>query len=315
LKRKPNPVVFDEYQSRINRVCDHIDKRLGARFTLSELARVACFSKYHFHRVFTAVSGETLFDYIQRRRVEKAAYLLWVNPRTPITDIALACGFADSSALARAFRRRFRTTASHWRARILRNLGQSNSNRRQDRRAGSADNPPVEAWRCRPAPAFRGVRVTVTPQPEMTVAYVRRVGPFQGDAALFARMFKQLTAWAGPRDLLRPGETRALIMTHDTPGITGERRLRVSACLTVPAGTATGGPVGRMLIPGGKYARARFHLRTSEYGRAWTWMFGTWLPSSGYQADDRPCFEMYALPARKRRGRTTVDICVAVKPL
>lgn len=282
---------------------------------MAELARVACFSKYHFHRIFGAVTGETLFEYIQRRRVEKAAYLLWVNPRTPITDIALACGFSDSAALARAFRRRFRTTASLWRARILRNLGQSNSNRRQDRRARSGNNPPVEAWRCPPAPAFRGARVTVATQPEMTVVYVRRTGPFQGDAAMFEGMFRRLAAWAGPRDLIRPGETRGLILAHDAMGITEERRLRVSTCLTVPPGTPSSGPVGRMVIPGGKYARARFHLRDNEYGRAWNWMFGTWLPSSGFQADDRPCFEMYAVPARKRRGRTTVDICVAVRPL
>ncbi len=315
MKHFKETQATEEYRSRVNRVTDHIDLNLGAGFTLEGLSRVACFSKYHFHRIFLAVTGETVFQYIQRRRIEKAARLLRTNPHDSITAIAQDCGFADSAAFARSFRQRFGTTASRWRSSPDRNLSMANSNQRQASGSGAVDNRSTEARIQRLARRFRRVCVTVGRQSETTVAYLRHVGPFKGDAALFAGLFERLFKWAAARDLLRPEETQALIVVHDSLGITDERRLRVSVCITVPPNTATGGAVGKMTIPAGKYARARFALRADEYEDAWMWTFGTWLPGSGYQPDDRPCFELYGVPAELRGGRTVVDICFPVKPL
>lgn len=315
MRPSKNPAVIEEYLSRVNRVTEYIDLRLEKRLTLRELARVACFSKYHFHRIFLAVSGETLFGYIRRRRVEKAAYLLCVSPRTTITDIALACGFADSPAASRAFLRRFGVTPSQWRAGEASDPRRENSNQGQDPARVAGYDSHLKA-RARRLPArFRNVRVTVGPWPETTVAYVRQVGPFEGDEALFKEMFRRLRSWAEPRGLLRPGETRTFILSHDSPGITEAPKLRVSLGINIPPGTAIGGLVGRLTIPRGRYARARFALRKDEYADAWDWMFGRWLPASGYQAEDGPCFELYSVPERRRKGRTVVDICVPVKPL
>jgi AraC family transcriptional regulator len=55
---------------------------------VSELAHVACFSEFHFHRVFGAVSGETLNNFKSRLRIEKAARLLRYSDQS-LTDIAL----------------------------------------------------------------------------------------------------------------------------------------------------------------------------------------------------------------------------------
>jgi AraC-like DNA-binding protein len=81
-----------EYISRINRVIDYIQNNLHKSLSLNELARVACFSIFHFHRIFSAIIGETLNDFIQRLRVEKAASLLLSNPKKSITEIAFDCG-------------------------------------------------------------------------------------------------------------------------------------------------------------------------------------------------------------------------------
>jgi AraC family transcriptional regulator len=315
MKRGNNTLFSDEYRSRINRVIDHIDQALQTKLSLEGLSRVACFSKYHFHRIFHTITGETLFEYIQRRRIEKAAHLLRANPGTPITDIAHDCGFCDSAAFARSFRQRFGITASRWRSCSKSNLVMANSNQRQDIGSQARHNRPIAVRMRKLATRFKRVRVTVEKQPDLTVAYLRHVGPFQGDVALFAHLFRRLFTWAEARDLVRPWETRALIVVHDSPGITDERKLRVSVCITVPPHTTTDAAVGKMIIEGGKYARARFALRPQEYADAWTWMFGTWLPASGYQPDDRPCFEMYPVPAQHRGGRSVVEICVPVKPI
>ncbi len=55
---------------------------------MSTLARVANFSMYHFHRMFTAMTGESLNRFIQRLRVEKAATLLVNSPKMSVTEIA-----------------------------------------------------------------------------------------------------------------------------------------------------------------------------------------------------------------------------------
>jgi AraC family transcriptional regulator len=92
-----------EYAARFNRVLDYIQAHLPEAMDLETLASVACFSPYHFHRLFHGWMGETLHDFIFRLRVERAATQLVYNPGKSITEIALDCGFSSSSTFARAF--------------------------------------------------------------------------------------------------------------------------------------------------------------------------------------------------------------------
>jgi AraC family transcriptional regulator len=57
-----------------------IRDHLADELTLADLARVAAFSPFHFHRMFTAITGETLFGFIQRVRIERAAGALASHP-------------------------------------------------------------------------------------------------------------------------------------------------------------------------------------------------------------------------------------------
>ena len=72
-----------EYVDRMHRVLEHIDRELDQPLELETLARVANFSPFHFHRLFTAWMGETLGDYMRRRRLELAAQRLVAQPRLP----------------------------------------------------------------------------------------------------------------------------------------------------------------------------------------------------------------------------------------
>ena len=60
--------------------------------------------------------GETLGDYLRRRRVEVAAMRLAAQPRTTVLNIALSVGFGSAEAFARAFRSRFGCSPTAWRA-------------------------------------------------------------------------------------------------------------------------------------------------------------------------------------------------------
>src|SRR6516165_4758864 len=103
-----------EYAQRINRVIDYLRANLDRQVKLQELAKVACFSEFHFHRIFGAVSGETLNDFTNRLRLEKAARLLRYSDKS-LTDIALDCGFSSSATFSRAFRSGYDTSPSQFR--------------------------------------------------------------------------------------------------------------------------------------------------------------------------------------------------------
>lgn len=320
----------EEYISRINRVLDYIEKHLDENMSLDDLARVAHFSRFHFHRVFHAMVGETLHQFIQRLRLEKAASSLILHPKKSVTEVALDSGFSSSAAFARAFKDFFQMSASDWRAgghlhdrkirQTDRNMGRSLSNTGKDFDVSSAYIDPVTQnfkWRITMAAEKPlNVEVEVKDLPEMHVAYVRHVGPYKGDSQLFEGLFGRLMQWAGPRGLMRPPETQTISVYHDDPNVTEEAKLRVSACITVPKDTPVDGEIGKMTLRGGKYAVGHFELSTDQYTEAWNAIFQGWLPQSGYEPDDSPCFELYLNdPSQHPEHKCVVDICVPVRPM
>jgi AraC family transcriptional regulator len=277
-----NRYLREEYTGCINRVQDYIEKNIQNDFTLEELAEVAHFSKYHFHRIFHSMAGETLFQFIQRLRVEKAAVQLLNNPKKTITEIAMTCGFSSSAAFARVFKDNFGVSAGAWR-RMEGRTPEIVTRVEQQREVGGT----VERGKVKP------VTVEIEEAPELSVVYIRYSGPFQGDTELFSNLYRRLFTWAGARSLYVPGENRVFCVIHDNPSITDDSRLRVSCCLTVPKETVPEGEIGSMTLSAGTYAKAEFLIGDHDYGWAWASLFGDWLPASGYQPDDRPAFEEY----------------------
>ena len=95
-----------EYIKRIDRVIDHLRANLDQPFKLEELARIACFSDFHFHRIFGAMMGETLNSFTNRLRLEKAAELLR-SGRYNVTEAALEVGYNSLSHFSQAFHQKF----------------------------------------------------------------------------------------------------------------------------------------------------------------------------------------------------------------
>ncbi|UCD70592.1 MAG: AraC family transcriptional regulator [Syntrophobacterales bacterium] len=318
----------NEYISRINRVIDYIEKNIDKDLSLKTIADVAYFSQFHFHRIFRAMVGETVNQFIQRVRVEKAASLLISNPKKSITEIAFDCGFSGSSAFARAFRETFHMSASEWRSEGHlqdRKIRETNSKESQTvgkiRKDFDVSSYYIDGeiqnqiWRIKMKEKGQ-IQVEVNVMPELHVAYVRHIGPYKGNSELFGKLFEKLMKWAAPRGLLRFPETKVLVVYHDDPNITDEDKLRTSACITVSEDTPVEGEVGKMTIPGGKFAVARFEIANDEFEEAWNMFMGGWLPESGYQPDDRLCYELYHNNHKEHpEKKHIVDICVPVKPL
>ena len=209
---------MNEYTRRVNRVIDYIDKNLANPLTIDELAEIANFSKFHFHRIFSSFMHESLYAYILRIRLEKAAHRLCSDKNTPITDIALSLGFSSSSVFARAFKDRFDMSASEWRMTFDTSVAIENSKIHQSNGKDSEAAFAVSTHfnRRTGKPIWRltkmdqksmEVQVRTETIEDLPVAYVRYVGPYQGDESLFERLFGQLMQWAGPRELIREDMT------------------------------------------------------------------------------------------------------------
>lgn len=310
-----NKKTHSEYLFRINKALDYIESNLGKQMTLEELADVASFSKFHFNRIFHSVVRETPFQFILRVRIEKAATLILTNKRESISDIAFKCGFSDISVFSRNFKSYFNITASQYRTGHSKNSNLS----QQDRKRNQTDEKPT-VYLC---PELKTIKwrtnmklnksIEVRELPKMTVAYIRHIGPYKGDDKLFENIWNRLFSWAGPRGLIGGKDFKSLVIYHDDPNVTIEDKLRMSVCISVPPDTKVEGEIGKMEIEAAIYAIARFVLTAQEFQQAWDWVYGQWLPASGYQPDDKPCFEMY--PEEPKDGKFVVDICVPVKPV
>lgn len=307
--------VNTEYISRINHTLDYIESNIENPMTLEELATVANFSKFHFNRIFLSIVGETPFQFIMRVRLERAAALILINKKESISEIANKCGFSDISVFSRNFKNNFQICASQYRIckSINSNFSQQDSNRHQiDEKPTLYFCPELKTikWRTN-MKLNKGVEVKELPK--MTVAYIRHIGPYKGNDKLFENIWNKLFSWAGPRGLVGGKDFKSLVVYHDDPNVTFEDKLRMSVCITVPAETKVVGEVGKMEIEAAKYVIARFELSSQDFQQAWDWVYGQWFPTSGYQPDDKPCFEMY--PEEPKDGKFIVDICVPVKPL
>ena len=106
---------MSEYGVRINRALNYAQEKLPACVELDEVAQIASYSPYHFHRVFILVVGETFASFMRKRRLEWAAMEL-LNTKRRILDISLDAGYETQESFARAFKSYFSTTPSKFRS-------------------------------------------------------------------------------------------------------------------------------------------------------------------------------------------------------
>lgn len=306
-----------EYYARINRVMDYIDHHLEHTLELKNIAAIANFSPFHFHRIFTFLIGETPIDYIQRLRVEKAAMKLQQEPSLPITEVAYSCGFGSISLLSRTFKRYFGTTPTQFRqkekpvftynGRLFSKNGQMLRKNLKTDSDSNSDLCCVELKNF----YFMNANVEIKEMPEMKAVYCRHIGPFH----LIGQAYEKVARWAAPRGLYVPNVSKTATVTHDDPTVTDLDKIRQSACLIVTEDVKVEGEIGKMVIPGGKYVVGHFELGMDEFQQAWNTMCH-WFTESGYQQGDGCPYELYhndftTHPEKKH----IIDICIPIKPL
>ena len=264
----------DAYEARLLRVLMHIQNNLDRPLPLEELAGVAAFSPFHFSRIFRAMIGETVGEYIRRLRLERAAGALQFTS-LPVTQIAMLLGSDSPEAFARAFKALFGMPPSHYRAK-----------RGVHRSRLPAGPTPVSVRHRTRAPFSEPIRVVRVPAIE--TATLRHVGPYNNVRPTFQSAIA-LADQAGLRD----PEAPTIMLTHDDPNVTDLDKLRADAGVVLADPGCSIDGLSRGVVSEGLYVVALHRGPYTGLAASFEWLLAKWLPGSGYEADDRPSVELY----------------------
>lgn len=268
-----------EYVQRIDRVIDYLREHLDRPVKLTELAEVACFSEFHFHRIFTAVSGETLNSFTNRLRLEKAARLLRYSGQD-LTDIALDCGFSSSATFSRAFRSGYEISPSQFRksgeikkSKICKELFPKDEY-----------GLPMSAEEKRAAFPVRLIDI-----PERQSAYIRVTNAFEMDTVLAA--FKTVIEWAKSEGVFSEGILFG--MSVDDPHVTPKHLYRYEVCLAsgLPFQCMEG--MSKLKMPAMQYAVIKVSGDIHKVATAWDYLYRDWLINSAYEPEHAPALEVF----------------------
>jgi AraC family transcriptional regulator len=290
-----------DYIERVNRAIDHIVANLAQPLSLDDISKAACFSPFHFHRVFKAHIGETLNQFIKRLRLERALYLMSHAPKRSLTDVALDCGFSTSSDFSRSFKQHYGIAPRAFDLKSFRDTRREAFERVMQSQEGfpnftaqsaqlnahhSADNKAEDTTNGNPV----GFEVALRDLPARTVAYIRVLDPYRKGVAQAA--CERLLAWAHSRGL---DGGQWLGYMWNEPEIVALANCRYDVALVVDDvdGVKPAGEIGRFEFPPMRVAEVIVRGDLALEARAIDWLYQTWLPQSGYVPDDQPAFEAW----------------------
>ncbi len=284
MNRRRN-IVY-EHQTRINEVLYRIHSDLSAALDIGRLAQEACYSPYHFQRIFKQITGESVHDYIRRCRLEWAANLLVYNRSMAIVDVAAECGFHSNAAFNHAFRSSFGCSPTHWRregyqerSRLLKSAWSEsllNPHRQYYRDTLDGKNPSVPR------------QVEIKRLQSQPVAYMRHVGYDQRIREVWAHLLE----WGAVHGMdVENGQMIGL--HHSNPDLVPFDQCRYVACLTLPEPIYPSDGVGVMTIPGGLHACCRAEGMFGDLLYLMRDLYMHWLPASDYQARSIPPHALY----------------------
>ncbi|MEK3661311.1 AraC family transcriptional regulator [Paenibacillus sp. FSL F4-0236] len=302
----------NDYRVRIQTVLHFIEENIDQEINLEMLAEISNFSKYHFSRVFSAITNKTPMTYLTERRLVRAVAYLETTNKTML-DISTLCGFSSISSFNSSFRKLFKTTP-----REMRRSKQEHSNnqlmssnnqeelapsKNYDVNSNNNNNFLRRVWQ---------MNIEVKELPSYQVAYVRHVGSYLETYKAWATLSK----WVAKNNL--PATEYFIGISLDDPSATDEYSCRYDACITIPREFSIEGDSGISFqtLSGGLYARYQFYDTIDKFAIAYQSVYGQWLPNSEYEPDDRYALEFCMNdPYTDPEGKAKVDLYIPIKSI
>ena len=268
------PATSTAYYARMKRVLDHIDQHLHQDLDLDSLSSIAGFSKFHFHRQFTACCGVSVHRYFQLARMKRASYRLAYRDGDSVTTVAMDAGYDAPDAFARAFRQRF---------------GQSPSSFRKspDWQTWQAALEPLDNARIGPLKTtYTAADVEIRVVPTTPIAIMEH----RGDPATLGATIQRFIAWRRSEGLHpRTSPTFNVWRSERRPASPAD--YSVDLCVgTSRSFDANGAGIKAGVIPGGRCAVLRVVGYTDNLEPTALFLYRDWLPSSGEEARDFPIY-------------------------
>lgn len=261
--------TVNDYHERINKVLIFINENLEEKMELERLAGISNFSPFHFHRIMRAYLNEPLGAFIQRLRLDKAAFYLEITDLSP-TEIAYKCGYDMPSSFNRAFKKRFGISPGDFRK------GQSVKLQTSQ----VMNNQMIKKME---------LKAKIKELKPKKVIYVRRFGDYNLSAG---EAWDKVCSFAAKNKLFG-FKTEMLGVSYDDPEITEKEKLRYEACIVINKDVAPEGEVGVKTIAGGKYAIFKHKGPYENLNEIYNAIHRQWLPGSGYKLREIPVYEKY----------------------
>ena len=273
------------YEDRMLRVLDYIHDNPAGDLSLDALADAAAMSRFHWHRVFHGITGETCADAVRRIRLHRAACSL-VQTDLAIGQVAKACGYPNLQSFTRVFREGYGLTPAAFRQRgEVRSLLSPNAK-------GARFMYPVETLNVETRRLFA----------------IAHEGPYLE----IGRAFEKLSHIAGSRGLW-PHAQGMVGLYYDDPSAVAPEDLRSYAALIMGPDAELPDILEELEYDGGKFAVLHYKGPYSELKPAYDYLFGKWLPESGEEPRDAPAMEIYLNnPADTDPEQLLTDICMPV---
>ena len=285
-------IVVTDYRKRINQAAKFMQDNAFRQLSINEIAATANFSPFHFHRIFSAFTGETIFEYLTTVRMNKAVEMLIAGSR--ISHIAINSGYQTTAAFNKVFKKTF---------------GCSTTVYRQKTPGGKMPFMPAITDVIK-----SDFQPVITILPDMNLLYVRRKGRNYGQRTKAADdAFYYLYNWLikyfeNPRFLKRIG------IIQDVDEVNGDE-CRFDGCVEIDdfSKYPLTGDVKSTIISKGKWA---IFLHKGPYNTLWqTWnrIYRYWLPIAGLELRDVSPFEIYHnSPLYTRPAELLTDIHIPI---
>ncbi len=289
---------------RINKVIDYIEQHLSGQHQLEELAKIASLSKFHFLRTFKIITQETPVEYINRKRIERIASLLTLNPGKKLSDLSYQYGFENLSSFSRCFKKYFGVSASQYINENRPSFLSKNSN------IGKTSTL-TEQYLCTVKLynewTNNNADIQVKNLPEKKVAYVRH----WGNPHTIYKSFDNLIRLC-EMEKNEIARNKFLILFHDNPSLTVESKIQLSACMEIKEKAKFNEKTPDLIISSQKYLVGNFELKNNEYEMAWNSMV-IWMNENKLSSKNGYRFEQFSYKnLMKTSGTKQIEIAIPI---
>lgn len=295
-----------EHERRIRKVLDFIECNLHQELRLENIAKEGCYSPYYFHRLFKFIIGETLQEYINRKRIEKSAILLSKNPYISLGDIYVELGFNSHSVFCKTFKKYYGVCPTTFRKIIPKNYNkilQKNNNIGQK-------SVVFEKYICSVKQIqkfMKNAKIEVRQMPKMYLASVTSIGIQNVENA-----FNKVINWGVANNIFPGKSVKMISVYHDSFKVTPADKVRINACMLLEKPMTNEGEVFSEILPEGKYIVGNFFIGLNEFEQAWNGLF-LWMSENGFQFRRAFPYEIYHTNYNEHPdGKMSVDFCIPI---